>query len=325
DAQFAHNEPLEWLTAFGLVGGVLALALLVRLWPREKGNGRSTALTALGTASFFDFCLHTPSIVLQAAGLLAPVSRGRAPFSWAGGLLGLGLVLGLFGSAAWTPSLVARSQALEAGHRLPEALEGLSTAARLDAWDARVEAAQAGFLERLYLATGDPVWESRSDEAWAGVLRLEAADGAWAQREARRWTARFEEFPGPASAAAARDAWGRAEQARPLDAFVYFGEGLFLEEAARKLEKPVPGLGPARAEADFKKAAELEPNYAAAWVNLGHCQRSDPAGRAEARDSFRTALAVHDRWKDAPGLAPLERDMVSLPPPVVAALRRDLK
>jgi tetratricopeptide (TPR) repeat protein len=324
DAQVAHNEPLDWLAAFGIFGLLFGFFVLRHFWPRSPHDGKRGALTALSAASLFDFCFHTPLIVLQAAGLLTSASKSKASFSWPAGFLALGLAAGLFGAAAWVPSLLKQAADLEQAAQFPKALQCLDDAACLNAWDARVKAAQADFLERLYLATGDPAWKSRSDDAFDSVLALESADGQWTLKKARRCSARFNRKPDLDSAQAAETAWSQALLVLPLDAFAYFEEGLFLNQESRWQGKAAWGGRPQRAMLDFQKAAELEPNYASAWVNLGYCQKENPATRAQAKASFERALAVYERWKDADRVDPLEKEMVWLPPGLILRLEHEV-
>jgi len=324
DAEAVHNEPLDWLTAFGLVGFVFALLLLRRFWPRGSSSAKGAALTALGTASLFDFCFHTPLIVLQAAGLLAPEQKQKPSYSWPAGFLALGLTLGLFGAAAWVPSLMNQAQTFQAVGQFPQALQSLDTAVRLNAWDARVQGARADFLENLYLTTGDENWKNRSDESFYSGMNLERADGQWSEKNARRLSTRFEKNPTQDSLSSAGAAWVLARAASPTNAFVYFDEGLFFERVGQSAFPHDKLIWETRARMDFQKAAELEPNYASAWVNLGYCQKQNPATRSAARDSFKKALEVYGQWKDDGRMDPLEKQMVSLPPVMISALRKEV-
>ncbi len=324
DAQAVHNEPLEWLTAFGLAGFVFAICLLRRFWPRDSSPAKGAALTALGTASLFDFCFHTPLIVLQAAGLLAPGQKQKVSYSWPAGLLALGLALGLFGAAAWAPFLMDQALTFEARGQFPQALESLDAAVRLNAWDARIQGARADFLENLYLSTGDENWENRSDESFDSAMDLEGSDGQWPEKNARRLSARFEKNETQDSLSRAVAAWGLARAALPTNAFVYFDEGLFFEQVGRSTKRSDQPVWATRAAMDFQKAAELEPNYASAWVNLGYCQKQNPATRAAARVAFKKALEIYGRWKDDDRMDPLEKQMVSLPPGSVPVLQKEV-
>ncbi|MCB1017302.1 MAG: hypothetical protein KDB10_19610 [Acidimicrobiales bacterium] len=87
-APYAHNEYLDLLAAYGLVGAVAltaAIAVVVRAWRRTGARGRpdparagaAAALAAFAVHSAFDFLWHVPVLVLAAAvlagrGLLVP-------------------------------------------------------------------------------------------------------------------------------------------------------------------------------------------------------------------------------------------------------------
>ncbi len=96
EAGYSPNEFLEFLTAFGLLGGLFLIAALI-VFLRKGGNGeRMAALAGVGTASLIDFCLHTPRVLLQSVGLMAPPDKEKPEFSCPGAFLALGLVCGLF-------------------------------------------------------------------------------------------------------------------------------------------------------------------------------------------------------------------------------------
>jgi O-antigen ligase/tetratricopeptide (TPR) repeat protein len=70
DARYAHNEALEALAAFGLVGFAFLLAWLIRLWPGKDQSWNKASVLGLGAASLTDFCLHTPLMALWGAAFL---------------------------------------------------------------------------------------------------------------------------------------------------------------------------------------------------------------------------------------------------------------
>jgi len=314
DAEYAHNEFLELLTAFGLLGFGFGALLFARAWSRLKDPDNRAALAGLGAASFVDFCLHTPLIALQGVGLLAGEKRRKTETTLAGGFLVLGLGLGLFGPPVFSEALKNQAQAdLARNQFLPSDLRGLEAAEKCNAWDARAAAAKAAYLDRLYIETKDPNWARRSDEAFERVLGLEPTDGQWKFERAERLTGRLALGASPAALQAAQEAWQDAEAAMPFNALIRYEEGLFL---LRRGDKE-------GALADFQKASELEPNYAAAWVNLGLLlkEKGDKAG---ARSAFQTALGVFNQWKDAQRISDTEKEMVSLPPAIVAFLMKEV-
>ncbi len=312
DAEFAHSEYLEFLTAFGLTGFLWAAAFLFYLGPFKCEGGKRSALAALGTASLFDFCLHTPLLALQGAALAAPDEKRDAEHSMAGGLLALGLALGLFGSAAFVPALQEKSLSLRQNKDFPQALRCAETAGLLNAWDARVQAFQADYLEELFLATRDPVWKRKADEAYAKVLDLEKADGQWNLKNAERLSSGFFAVPSAEDAPRVKKAWEDAKQALPLNAFVYEEEGIFLLKTSERQA----------ALLDFKKAVELEPNLAMGWVRLGSLFK-ETGDKSGAKQAYAQALEVFRQWKDADRVDPVEKEMVNLPPPVLEFLGKE--
>ena len=315
DARYSHNEYLELLTAFGLVGFGFVAALLVQVWRNLGDKDRRAALTGLGAASFVDFCLHTPLIALQGTGLLAGGERRNPEVSLAGGFLALGLGLGLFGPPIFVKGLMERAATdISSSRFLMADLRGLEAAEQMNAWDARCPAFRADYLNSLFLKAKDANWARRSDEAYEKVLGLEQTDGQWKFENARRLTGRLELDSGPGATVAARKAWKDAEAAMPFNALIRFEEGQFLLRHGDRQD----------ALLDFQKAADLEPNYAAAWVNAGLLlwEKGDKAG---ARSAFQTALGVYNQWKDAQRISDTEREMVNLPPATVAFLLKEAK
>ncbi len=310
DAEYTHNEFLELLTAFGLVGLVWTFFLVKRLWP-SKELGRKAALTALGTASFFDFCFHTPLITLQGAGLLALPANTKSKPCGTAAFLALGLGLGLFGSAAFGPALKAQSEELQQANRLPQALRRLEAAEKLNAWDAGYAVTKANYLEELYRTTQDPSWKKLSDEAYDRSLELESTDGQRRLDKAERLMRRLSPKSPPEDFLGAEEALDQAEQAMPFNAFVRSDEGA-LYAAVGQIDK---------AAACFQKAVELEPNYAQAWYRLG-VLLSASRHPMEAQEAFRKALEVYERWKDEERIGDVEKKLVSLPPLVVESLEK---
>jgi hypothetical protein len=312
DAPAAHNEFLELLTDFGIVGFVWGFFLIKSLWP-SKNIGRTSALTALGTASFFDFCLHTPFVALQGIGLLTSTEEKATAASWPAGFLAGGIALGLFVPAVFVPMLQRQSDGLKADGKWQAAYCCLENAERLNAWDARIVAAKADFLEEAYRQTRDGNRKKGSDEAFDQALDLEKVEGRFVFEKAQRLTRRLEIANAPGDIQKAREAWIQARAALPLNAFVFFQEGWFFLG-----QKEKDG-----ALADFQKVTELEPNYAKAWVNLGNLLQ-EKRELKEARADHLKALEVYNRWKDADRIDPIEKEMVSLPPPVLTFLQKEV-
>ena len=311
-AQYAESEVLEVLMAFGLVGLLFVFFLLKFLWPRDHA-GKSAALTALGTASAVSFCLHTPLIALQGAGLLVPAEKKNTPNKpdLVAGFLAAGLALGLFASAAYAPALMREADSLKEKGLFPEALRRMETIERLNAWDARVAAKKAEFLESLYLATKDMHWKGKSDESFQKVLELEKTESDRRFENARRLTRRLDINPSVAAVREANDAWVEAEQVLPFNVFVRMEEAFFDLRTGQE----------DKAITNFKKATELEPNDAKAWVDLGNLLIKQRSGE-KAKEACRQALAVYEKWKDADRIDPVEKEMVSLPPETLTALRK---
>jgi O-antigen ligase len=312
DPQYAHNEFLDFLAAFGLVGLLFGGLFLRKAWRRVDNPVHQSAIGALGAASFFDFCLHTPLIALQGVGLLADSKTRKPSISHEAGFLALGLAAGLFASPVFSGVLKEQYEACRAQNRGPEALRCLETAERLNAWDARLAKQKAGFLEELFLDTKDPVWERKSDEATERVLDLEKADGQGWLEKAEKLTARLAIVSAPEDVQKAEAAWDDARQSLPYNAFVDFEYGFFLIGRNDK----------DRALWEFQKAVEKEPNFAEAWVNAGLLLK-EKGDQRQSRECFQTALGVYNQWKDADRIDPLEKQLVSLPPVTLEFLRKE--
>jgi hypothetical protein len=328
DAVYAHNEFLDLLAAFGLVGFFFILVLAYRLFRRTTGEENKNALIGLGTASFFDFCLHTPLIALL--GVSCTVKEAETPrrLSYASGFLTLGLTLGLFGGPVFCPLLIQQAVNLSANGHYPEAFRDWRTASALNSWDSRIVQGESGFYEQMYGATKDTTWKKKSDEAFETAMNLEKADGNLVFEKAKRWTKRYEENPSKDNFLAASQSWAAAEHTLYFNAYVYFEEGLFWlktgDLANSGVWNSIGGYVP-RVPYCFSTATELEPNFAAAWVNLGLYRSRLPGKLKEADLDFKQALIVYDKWKDAPGLSPEEKQMVDLPVEEVSRLRKEVQ
>lgn len=323
DAEYAHNEYLDFLAAFGLLGLLFLSILAYKTWKGMKVIDQKSAAAGLAAAAFVDFCLHTPLIALQGVGLLTPGEKSKTQTSWISAFLALGLALGLFGSAAFAPLLKQKHERLVAENKLPEGLETIETAERLNAWDAQYAWTKADYLDKLYFATKDPTWEQRSDEALDRSLKLEQTDGGRKMEKAERLTNRLSLDQDSKAIEKAEAAWGEAKMALPLNAFVFFEEGLYNLRMRQKTgtgwvsAKNGYGL---RAFDDFRTASFLEPNFASAWMELGICRQG--LGEASAVNDYRKALEVYERWKDAERIDPLEKEMVSLNPQAIEFLEK---
>jgi O-antigen ligase len=314
DARYAHNEFLELLTAFGLVGFLFGLALLIQAWRRIQDTRRRAGLAALGAASLVDFCLHTPLIALQGTALLAGEKPKPSKGSLAGAFLALGLSAGLFGASVFAK---VDNDAIEAHLAklkfYQEDLRDIETAERLNPWDASLTQAKVNYLEQLYATTKDPVWMRKADEAYERILGLEKAEGQWRLFKAEKLTERLGVDANPMALERTDKAWAEAAAALPLNAFLNFERGTFF---LREYNQEAALL-------EFQKSVEKEPNYAAAWVNVGFLlkQRGDGAG---SRQAFQKALEVHGQWKNAERIDDLERQMVFLSPETVERVQGEL-
>ena len=326
DARYAHNEALETLVAFGLVGFGFLLAILLRLWPGQQQVWNKTSLLGLGASSLTDFCLHTPLIALWGTAFLnfqepdPGDSVGKEVeipgFSLARGFLVLGMALGLFGPPCFIPALTEQFQVDLQANQLPHALRMAETAEKLDPWDNRHTLRTADFLENLYLATGDEIWKKRSDQAQEKAIEMESTDGSLRFEKAKRLTQRVHRWPTLDNQQAAQKAWDEADQAVPYDAFMKCEKALFCYDHGPgpagkwSLENLDDG---AKAFIYFRQAEELEPNYAQAWYYSGLCKKGmgDEKG---VRDDFEKALQVYSRYRDALRIDDLEKLLVSLTP-----------
>jgi hypothetical protein len=168
-------------------------------------------------------------------------------------------------------------------------------------------------------------------ESLETAMNLEKADGDLVFEKAKRLSDRYIASRSLDSFLAASQSWDAAKKALPLNAFVYFENGLFWQRIAQLTRQPLwatGGCGKVE-ESCYVQSVRLEPNFAAAWVNLGICQAKKPKAPGEPKDEtnldFKQALKIYDQWKDAPGLSPEEKQMVDLPPDEVIWLRKVVK
>ncbi len=323
DAVYAHSEYLDLLVAFGLVGFVFVLILVYQLFSNIKKEENKNALVGLGAAAFFDFCLRSPLTALLSVGCSVKEEEPARDLSFTGGFLALGLALGLFGAPVFSPVLKQKAEALVSTGHYPEAFRCWQAAAVLNAWDAPTAQGESDFYEQLYRLTKDETWKKKADESLVRAINLEKADGNLVFVKAKRWAERYETNPSEENFSAAGQSWTEAENALPFNAYVYFEEGLYWTKAAQLSNKPSwPQDYVRKALSGFARATQLEPNFAAAWVNLGQdeLRRLGPP-KAQTDLYFKKALEIYDQWQNAPGLSPEERQLTDLPPQEVAWLR----
>jgi len=258
---------------------------------------------------------------------IRPEKRSKPSFS--GAFLVLGLSLGLFGSAALVPFIQKHAEGTRVKGQYPSAFREFEQVVQLNAWDARVVAVKADFLEELYSKTKDQVWKRKADEAYSRVLDLERADGRLKFENARRLTRRFNEGLED-DFSPVLVAWVEAEKAMPLNAFVRLERGMSFTRLSYS-KGAVVGRVLWREDAlkEYEKAVELEPNFAAAWANLGFsrlekARRLKDGEEKRAKEDFKKALEIHEKWKDAERIDPLEMQMVSLSPEILDLLRKEI-
>ncbi len=313
EAGYSHNEFLEFLTAFGVVGGLFVVVGLWTLFRANKDGPRTAAFGGVSAASLVDFCLHTPRVFLQWVALMAPQQEENLGISWPGGFLAFGLVCGLFWAAAFVPHLEVQAGEAENQNQFPLELRLLETAEKLNAWDAQNSWVKAQFLERLYLATGDLNWKQKSDDTLAKILYLEPNQGDWYWKKARLLSERVNKEKTPASMTAAVQAWREAEIQLPYSAYLRYEEGMFFLQSGQKEE----------AVSSLQKAVELEPNYAVAWAKLGFLLKME-GSKDQARQAFQQALQVHEAWKDKSIDSP-EKPMLAIPDDVINQIRQEAR
>jgi O-antigen ligase len=330
DARYAHNEFLELLTAFGLLGLVFVLALIWEARKTVQEPDCQASLWGIGAASFFDFCLHTPLVALMTAGLASGKENENQKGSLFAALLGMGLSLGLFVSPVFAPALEKQSADRLAAGDGPTALRDQRAATTLNPWDAQVLVRESDFYEQLYLATHDETWRKKADESLDAAMDMEQADGNLALARAKRWSQRYEIHPSAAGLEMSTEAWEEAERVLPLNAFLTFEEGFFWVKAGQLSNRPPwskDGFGPKTLEC-YEKSAFLEPNFTAAWMNLGLAQEQAAKAKGLAasvgKENLKKALELYQQWKDAPGLSPEERQLVGLPPAEVQQLLKEV-
>lgn len=311
DARFAHNEWLEGLVSFGLIGLALGLGVFVLVWRKALRPPGRAVLVATSVNALFDFIWHTPVLLWQSAGAVASACGEALPktVSWGNAFLVLGLSLGLWGSAALTPFLLEKASSLRQSGQFQQALQTYQEAESLSAWDGRVTLEKAVFMNQLYMATGDPLWKTRADEGFQRVLEMEPTDGGFVLAVARKDAARVGLERSPEAYRKACDSFAAAEKALPFSAEVRRNEGDFAES-----QGDFDG-----AFRSYRAALDLEPNDASTWVALGDLasRRNDPV---EARFAYDQALKIHATWVDQE-IAPDEREMAVLKPEVLKRIQ----
>jgi O-antigen ligase len=329
DAVYAHNEFLDLLAAFGVVGFIFVLVLAYRFFSGIKREENKNAMIGLGAASLFDFCLRSPLTALLGVGCVVKEETPARDLSCAGGLLVLGLAAGLFGAPVFSPVLRDQADAYAMTGHYAEAFRCGKQAVELNPWDDRIVLWQSDFYEGLYGMTKDEAWRTKADESLDKAIDLEKADGDLVFKKTKRLTDRYEANPSGESFTAASQGWMEAEKALPLNAYVFFEEGLFWMKTGQLSHIPLWSTGGygTRVWSCFTRATQLEPNFAGAWVNLGFCEAQRPSSISPSNGKklyFNQALQVYDQWKNAPGLSPEEKQLVDLPLPEVARLRKEV-
>ncbi len=352
DARYAHNEVLELLAAFGLVGFTFLSAWLFLFWPgKDKAWNRVSAL-GLGAASLTDFCFHTPLIALWGTAFLNFKSSNDSPprhqdtkktrFLDIGktsspretpfiapnltrGFLVLGIALGLFAVPVFIPQVTDKFESAITANQLPQALRYIQTAQNLNPWDMRLTAQKMDFLEKLYLSTGDPTWKQRADDAQDHLTAMEGTDGSLRFEKAQRLVARYNLRPDAESLNAAKDAWEMAQRALPFNAFVRFEKGMFYYgrgPGKSGIWNLTTALDGAEALRCFQQAQGLEPNFAQAWYYSALCRKGmgDPNYTLDEQKAYE----VYDRYQSAERIDPLEKLLVSLTPEQLQSLRQEL-
>jgi len=311
DPQHAHNEWLEGLASFGLLGLVLFGGSVWVVTRKPLRVETRAVIAATGLNAFFDFTWHTPVLAWQALGASAgPATRPKPQTSWLNAGAALALGLGIWGSAACVPSMLRTAEADQAAGQFPEALREYQAAERLAPWDHRVILDRALYLESLFLATDDPAWRTRSEDAFDRVQELEQTDGTVSLVRARRDAARLGHLPLEEVSAQGYQSFQRARGDQPFSAQVLREEGDFLQKVGRKPE----------ALACYRSALSFEPNDAPTEVALGDLADNLKL-KPEALQAYQRALGILDQWKGEE-VAPAERDMVTLPPEVLARVRK---
>jgi tetratricopeptide (TPR) repeat protein len=244
---------------------------------------------------------------------MSPSNQENPRISWPAGFLAFGLVCGLFRAAAFAPRLEAQASEAESQNQFPQELRFLETAEQLNAWDARVSWTKVQFLEKLYLATGDPNWKQKSDDTLARILTLEPTQGDWYWKKAGLLSERANKEKTPASMTAAGQAWREAESQLPYSAYLRYEEGMFFLQSGQKEE----------AVLSLQKAVELEPNYAVAWAKLGFLLKMT-GSQDQARQAFQQALQIHEAWKDK-SIDPPEKPMLAIPDDVINQIHQEAR
>jgi tetratricopeptide (TPR) repeat protein len=326
-ADFAHSEPLQILAVLGIPGLAILLVLagLVFLrvrelwenasaatwtWPQAVPYVAATALLGAAVQGLVDFNWHSPALWLWCMALLGIlfVKKSEAPAAAADAAVlsarrvwqqPRALILLLVGGSALLgatrPLLsayyLAQGEAQQFKNNLKNAAGEYQRALVVhpfssEAYD-RLGQTQADF----YATTGAEHWFSLAEWAYAKALSLNGLNPYIHRHLGQLYGLKASHLSGSGRQRyylQAMDQYREAQRKAPHQAFLVFELGNVARDAGLLEE----------AEANWHKAVELEPHYAAAWSNLGVVQEMRADTRA-AEASYRRALEL--KWL-APGV-----------------------
>lgn len=311
DARFAHNEYLDLGAAFGLTGAAFFLLLVLLFWRALDQEWKKKGVLSMAAFSSVDYVWRTPAALFAAAALVSkPNEEKRKP-----SLVAVFLVLGL-GACLWLSPACARWRKEKMAPLFQEKPSpGLyrewRALAASDPFRAEYAAFSAKLENELYLETKDATWRRKSNESLERAMLLEPLDAALWLQAARMEEERLRVETTEEQSRKADLAWEEALRRAPLDAFSFFEAGMYALRKGNRIQ----------ALERFERAVELEPNYAAAWWNLGVLKET-LGEQQEATACFVRAGEIR-RLAEKLSLFPAEKALAFLPEGLVNENNRE--
>jgi tetratricopeptide (TPR) repeat protein len=315
-AEVTHNEFLEFLVAFGILG-FLFLISLTFYWIQKNKTAvfKKSVMSAFSIAAFFDFCFHTPLISLEAVGFASrwEKKRKRSLF-WANGIIVTGIAMGIFIPPVFSSHLYSQYLDYKKYNHYQKDFLILENCKQLDPWNAKYYCAMAEFSDHMFLLTKDPIWLNHANHNWHQTRRLEPERTSFWIRRAL-WDEQIAEMQRTKKYfKKVQIDWINAQHTQPYLAFIRYDQGLFYLFYENHVHK---------ATLEFCKAVELEPNYAAAWINLGSIMKNQGC-ITSACSYYQRALKISEKWGKK-CRNPINHQLVFISPKVQIALENQIQ